>query len=245
MKFLTLAIIGLAAIAAQAYEITLDETNKMIVAKSGIVTAQTRNTNEVIVAGDIRKIGNVFAIAQVDGVTGLELQSNTVVNADTTKLEVSGTLVNTATGVYYKVSENLFTNEAYTVWNLGGTFRITAKANAYKATTNSWYNDALIGNYTNNTGVTGVADIAYPVSTSYVYSVAQPVLSNGLTVDGTVIWLKAPESRKALIVDVVSGDAVLKNAKGDKLFADIKLEDFTQALYGSSTNSAVLEIFEY
>lgn len=243
-----ISIMILFALGSYGFEQTLTSNPVLLLPKAGYVTADARQVSETITAGDYRTINGKMCVAQTGGVTADAMATNEVVTTDTARITVSGSLTPDAAGTYLLVSDNYYTNANYSIWHLSGDYRITAKAKAYTGTTNFWSTSNLIGAYTNHGGYVGIATVSHPTVTTEVYTAVSPALVNGVTTDGAVSWLQVPAVRTKAILDVLNGDCVLTDRDGNKIYKTVgkqELDFFSGALFGTSTNSAKVEVFQY
>jgi len=246
-KFLTLLFLAV-AISAGAYEATLSTDAILVVPAVVPITGVANRQPDTLYSNGttIAMAGKLFVCATT-GTSDTALQTNDVVTTDTSKLTVSGIEAAGVNGTYNRVQANGYTNAGYTISVSAGEYRLTTNTLVGTATTNRWYSPTIVGNYTNSTGVSGNATVAYGVITNKVYVPILPELStSGLTTDGTVEWLPVLD-RRNVIVSVLEGDAVLGDRNGNKIYTSdrIELQGFKQALWGTSTNAAKISIFTY
>lgn len=237
---------------AFGWETTLTNDAVLLVPDTRLQATVARTNGMTVTAGEARIVNGIGCVAQVGGICDTQTQTNTVTNAVTTKIIVSGASVPDVTGTYlYKGAVNfnpVYTQGIYAISYNQGKFRISANSAIGKSPTNCFIASTAIGAWdTNAVGIwTGSVTSAYDTAiVDTVTDKAPSIAATGATTDGTVQWLRLQGQRKAVVLDALEGDAVFSDANGNKLYGDAKLEGFDGAIYGASTNNAKVEVFTW
>ena len=218
------------------------------VSPNPVGTYSNRNGNTAVTVGQTLRYGAIPSVVTVAGTTANTSVTNQVVATNKAVITVSGSLTNSASGLYF-ANGTSFTNANYTVQPKNGKYRLILTAKAETGYTNSWIGSSLIGNYVTNGAYTGTANVAYAVATNSVVSYVTPSLNaTGSTTDGTAGVMRIPTRRTRAVLSVLSGNAVFSDAAGNKIYQSagaLTLDAYSAGLFGSSTNSARVEVFSY
>lgn len=237
---------------AYGYEVTLGTDPVVVVAETRAVAVSefAKRTNGMTVSvGDIRSVHGRAYIAAVGGNTSTALQTNvigTVTNANEAVVIVSAEEAPTpdVRGTYNLATENVWTNGAYAIWINGEDWILGLAEDAGEpGDLTAIYAGRSLEEMSNEND--DPVTFAYGETVSDVTEVVfAPIAAGDRIVDGDVVWVIVPQTRQGLYLKSVSGDAVLVDGRGNRIYAET-LPGYRGAVYGTSTNAAKISVFWY